>query len=160
ILRAGEAVGDVVAEAVRFGAALLNDTLKAMMELGQAAAAILIAAVTHPGNLGTAVLTSLHALGHNIASLLDDVKARGAQFVRSVAEAAAHIATDLADLAAYAARAAVDVAKEIVGGVIAAGQTIGDLVVHLAQQGIEAISKIIKAAFDLGQSLIDVTRGL
>jgi hypothetical protein len=160
IIRAGEAVGDVVAEAVRFGAALLNDTIKAMMELGQAAATILIAAVTHPGNLGTAVVNSLHALGHNISSLLDDVKARGAQFVQSVAEAAAHIATDLADLAAYAARAAVDVAKEIVGGVIAAGQTIGDLIVHLAQEGVGGISKIIQAAFDLGQSLIDVTRGL
>ena len=135
VIHAGEEIGNVLVQAVRFGAALVLDTVKAMMEVGQAAATILIAAVTHPDQLGSAVLGALHTLGHGIGSLLDDVKAKGVQFVNSVAQAAAKIAGDIADLAAYAARAAVDVAKEVVKGVLAAGQTLGALVIHLAQEG-------------------------
>ena len=123
-IRAGEAIGNVIAEAVRFGAALVGDTVKAMIEVGQAVATILIAAVTHPANLGVAVLGALHALGHGIASLLDDVRAKGAQFINTVAESAARIGSDLADLAAYAARSAIDVAKEVVKGVLATGISI------------------------------------
>jgi phage-related protein len=148
-IRAGEQVANVIAEAVRFGANLVADSVKAMIEVGQAAATILIAAITHPANLGVAVLNALHTLGHGIGSLLDDVKAKGVQFVNSVAEAAARIASDLSDLATYASRATIDIAKEVVKGVLAAGQTIGTLVIHLAQEGVEGIQKILEAAFAL-----------
>jgi len=63
----GKTVGNILVQALSFGATLLTNTAKALIELGHAAVEILQTAITRPGSFFTQVVQSLINLGRSLA---------------------------------------------------------------------------------------------
>jgi len=99
------------------------------------------------------VVSTLRGLGRTYASILDDVRAHGVQFVLATAAAIGRVGNNLADLVAYVATAVVDTVREVIAGVLDIGRTLGDIVLNLAREGLAA--SLLGAALAQGLPVLE-----